>query len=487
MKRQVVVLFVVVILFVGLMPMQNAFAQVGAVTGGIKDNPGTWYVGEGLKKGDYFSYEVCHVDFQECRNFELDIWVEGDVSVGSEEKWLVRAVVYDGSFVITGTMELGKVAPEPTGGTPELSKYRGAFKTSIVWLSAFANANEPKQFNKPSWGKIANIGGEQIIPTEMQTISVPAGTYETALITWKTGGQTSKVWVLDGFPFPIKAETWTHVSEGIPPPEYRFKLLDYKENVPNNPFANVVPNFPGAIKEGCPKTIDLKSVKHSTKNFSYLLHVKYGPETPTSGCQITWFINFLNQFDETEFLNQVQYDILVVDDNLKPLRSIAGEEGQNFLYSPSGQVHRTTVVKEDAGIAHYVIWIYGLAPEYVVPSEAPDYLQIDIPITGSTPGVPPSIPPPPPSSSSVPSWIKTTAGFWVDGFSSDGEFVNAIQFLINEGVIVIPPTVSGQSTGTEIPSWIKTTTGFWVDGFSSDKEFVSAIQWLIENGIMRIA
>ena len=467
------------------MPLQNAFSQVGAITGGIKDNPGTWYVGEGLKKGDYFSYEVCHVDYQECRNFEIDFWVEGDISVGTEQKWLVHAVVYDGAFVIPGTMELGKIAPEPTGGTPELSKYRGAFKTSIVWLSAFANANEPKQFNKPSWGKIANIGGEQIIPTEMQTISVPGGTYETALITWKTGGQTSKVWVLDGFPFPIKAETWTHVSEGIPPPEYRFKLLDYKQNVQKNPFSNVVAKLPGTIKEGCPKNVELTTLKHSTENFSYLLHVKYGPKNPISGCNITWFINFLNQFDETEFLTQVQFDILVVDDNLKPLRSIAQEEGRNFLYSPSGQVHRTTIVNEIEGTAHYVIWIYGLAPEFVVPSTSPDYLRIDIPITGSA-GAPtlPELPTPTPK---VPDWIKTTAGFWVDDFSSDGEFINAIQFLINEGVIVIPPTPSGQSSGAEIPSWIKTTTGFWVDGFSSDDEFVNAIQWLIQNGIMRIA
>lgn len=92
-----------------------------------------------------------------------------------------------------------------------------------------------------------------------------------------------------------------------------------------------------------------------------------------------------------------------------------------------------------------------------------------------------------PPSVEVPSWIQTTAGFWVDGFSSDGEFVNAIEFLIKEGVIVIPPTASGGETAAEIPSWIKTTTGYWVDGFTSDKEFVTAIQWLIENDIMRIA
>ena len=465
--------------------MENAFAQGDILTEGIKDNPGSWYVGEGLKKGDQFSYRVCHINYKECADFEMNIWVQGDITVGSEKKWLVQTVVYDGAFVIPGTMELGKIAPEPTGGSEVLSKYRGAFKTSIVWLSAFANADKPKEFSRPSWGKIANIGGQQIIPTEMQTISVPAGTFETALITWKTGGYTSEVWVLDDFPFPIKAETFTHVSSGIPPPEYQFQLLDYKENVQTNPFAGITAKLPDVVKEGCPKYYDLVSVKRTTINYGYLLEVKYGPENPSPGCAIEWFINFKKPAAETEFLNQVQYDIWVVDDDdnftIPPLRSIADEEGRNFLYSPSGQIHRNTIVTENAGNSHYVIWIYGLAPEFVVPSTSPDYLQIDIPISGSS-----ILTPTPTPSDEVPGWIKTTAGFWVDGFSSDNEFVNAIQFLINEGVIVIPQTASGGVSTAEIPSWIKTTTGFWVDGFSSDKEFVSAIQWLIENGILKI-
>jgi len=410
--------------------MQNAFAQTDVLTEGIKDNPGSWWVGEGLKKGDQFSYRMCHVDYKECSDFEMNIWVEGDITVVTETKWLVQVVVYDGAFVILGTMELGKIAPEPTGGSAELSKYRGAFKTSIVWLSAFANANEPKEFSKPSWGKIANIGGQQIIPQEMQTISVPAGTYETALITWKTGGQTSKVWVLDEFPFPIKAETFTHVSSGIPPPEYQFQLLDYKENVQTNPFAGIEAILPDVIKEGCPQYYDLVSVKRTTINFAYLLEVKYGPENPSSGCAIEWFINFKKPADETEFLNQVQFDILVVDENLTPIRSVAEEEGSDFLYSPSGQVHRNTIVTENGGTSHYVIWIYGLAPKFVVPSTEPDWLQIDIPISGSfTPTPTPTV--------EVPSWIKTTAGFWVDGFSSDTEFVNAIQWLIENGIMKI--------------------------------------------------
>ncbi len=87
----------------------------------------------------------------------------------------------------------------------------------------------------------------------------------------------------------------------------------------------------------------------------------------------------------------------------------------------------------------------------------------------------------------IPSWLKTTVGYWADGVSSDGEFVNAIKFLIEDGIIQIPPTTQGTGNTDQIPSWLKTTVGYWSDGVSSDGEFVNAIKFLIENGLMTIS
>jgi len=70
------------------------------------------------------------------------------------------------------------------------------------------------------------------------------------------------------------------------------------------------------------------TVKSNSKNADYQLHVFYSPEDPVQGCPMKWQVKFLNKFQETEFLNQVQYDFLVVDDNLKPLRSLAQEQGR---------------------------------------------------------------------------------------------------------------------------------------------------------------
>jgi hypothetical protein len=87
----------------------------------------------------------------------------------------------------------------------------------------------------------------------------------------------------------------------------------------------------------------------------------------------------------------------------------------------------------------------------------------------------------------IPSWLKTTVGYWADGVSSDGEFINAIKFLIEDGIIQIPATTQGTGNTDQIPSWLKTTVGYWADGVSSDGEFINTIKFLIENGLMTIS
>jgi hypothetical protein len=93
--------------------------------------------------------------------------------------------------------------------------------------------------------------------------------------------------------------------------------------------------------------------------------------------------------------------------------------------------------------------------------------------------------------SKIPSWIKTNAGWWAEGQISDNDFVQAMQYLIKEGIITIPATEgegsSDSSAGSsEIPSWIKTNAGWWAEGKITDNDFVQAMQYLITNGIIKI-
>lgn len=46
------------------------------------------------------------------------------------------------------------------------------------------------------------------------------------------------------------------------------------------------------------------------------------------------------------------------------------------------------------------------------------------------------------STVNVPSWIQNVAGFWSSGDVSDDEFVNAMTFLVEEGIMDLPNVVS---------------------------------------------
>ena len=85
----------------------------------------------------------------------------------------------------------------------------------------------------------------------------------------------------------------------------------------------------------------------------------------------------------------------------------------------------------------------------------------------------------------VPAWIKNNAGWWAAGSIDDDSFLNGISYLIQNGIIVIPPTDAGTEGGT-VPEWVKNTAGWWADGTIDDGTFVNAIQYLIKEGLIQV-
>jgi len=86
----------------------------------------------------------------------------------------------------------------------------------------------------------------------------------------------------------------------------------------------------------------------------------------------------------------------------------------------------------------------------------------------------------------IPSWVKNVAGFWHDGSINDASFLEGISYLIQNNIIVIPPTdASSESSGT-VPEWVKNTAGWWADGTIDDGTFVNAIQYLIKQGLIQV-
>ena len=86
----------------------------------------------------------------------------------------------------------------------------------------------------------------------------------------------------------------------------------------------------------------------------------------------------------------------------------------------------------------------------------------------------------------IPDWVKNTAGWWATDAISETEFVNAITFLVNEGIISVS-TLNDEETNTGgVPDWVKNTAGWWATDAISETEFVNAITFLVNVGIISV-
>jgi len=86
----------------------------------------------------------------------------------------------------------------------------------------------------------------------------------------------------------------------------------------------------------------------------------------------------------------------------------------------------------------------------------------------------------------IPDWVKNTADWWADGQIPDSAFLQGIQFLIKEEIIIVQiPTVDSEAV-EEVPGWVKNTAGWWAEGKIHDITFVGAIKYLLSQGIITV-
>jgi hypothetical protein len=87
----------------------------------------------------------------------------------------------------------------------------------------------------------------------------------------------------------------------------------------------------------------------------------------------------------------------------------------------------------------------------------------------------------------IPTFFKNVASWWSDGLIDDFEFVDGIEYLINEGIIEIPNLSQNTSSNENtIPDWVRQNIGWWTNDLTSDTELVNSIQYLVEKGIIQV-
>ncbi len=474
-----------------------SYGQDAQTSNGVNID-GTWYLGEGLKKGDYFEYSLCEINLNDCSPITLKIWIKGEIQNVSETLWDAKVLVNDDDKVIKGSLGLGKTTPEPIIFDDELSDYAIASRSSLMWLSAFATANEndrihgPQEFRASTWGDLGPVGGgtnAHLNPNRVETIDTPMGVVDAIVLGWY-GSNDNEITIVDNFPFPIKAITYAGINVENAPIMYQFDLLNYKESINDDPFKDIEETIQKEELLNCStKFFDYESGRISTNTYSMMIQYNYSPETPIEGCNIDWKINFISKYNDMEILDQIHYDIWVVDENGNKLRSYAQEIGKNNLFNEFGQVHHLIPVNEKAGLVRYAIFVHGTGAE----QENPDvsmagYAIIEINVEKNpllekfnevNNDVKTNI-------VEIPEWIKNNAGWWAEGIIDDEAFVNGIQYLVKEKIIQISSiTQESSSENNKIPEWIKNNAGWWAEGIIDDEAFVNGIQYLIEHGIIQ--
>ncbi|MEO2221218.1 MAG: matrixin family metalloprotease [Nitrosopumilus sp.] len=87
----------------------------------------------------------------------------------------------------------------------------------------------------------------------------------------------------------------------------------------------------------------------------------------------------------------------------------------------------------------------------------------------------------------VPDWVKDTTNWWTLTKISDQDFLNSLEYMIENNIIKIPENIVFENEKElKMLSWIRNNLSIWSQNASSDDEFFKSTQWLIKNKLINI-
>jgi hypothetical protein len=219
----------------------SALTYQGSIRSAYAQN--NWYIGKGVQANTYYTYKIQDHDTKQGQPFLMTIYFKQFNSTGSY--WIVPTTVVFQGKVYNGTLHLSDLDLTPLGSSkipPEMKDFVAGYKDSLAWLSAFV----PKpglSLTAPYWGKIAAIGGSAIAPTGSAKITVPAGTFNTTVVSWHYGVDNN-IYVNPNMPYPVKAQTFAATTGGSPPIQYAFELQATGHGQPPVPKSQLITPTP---------------------------------------------------------------------------------------------------------------------------------------------------------------------------------------------------------------------------------------------------
>jgi len=197
-----------------------------------------------------------------------------------------------------------------------------------------------------------------------------------------------------------------------------------------------------------------------TENAQFKINLSWKPQNIKSGSSTTFYFQILDAFLLDRPVS-VSYDLSIFHDGEK----IAQDSGVS--------VAGPNVVKFN--VPNDITGVITLQFENLNGSDLADAV---LPVVVDRVSI----------EASIPVWVKNNAGWWAEGQIDDSSFLQGIQYLIQEGIMIIPPTETTEdSESQEVPSWIKNNAGWWAEGQIDDETFVSGIQYLIKVGVIKVS
>lgn len=272
-----------------------------------------WYLGKGAKENTYYTYKIQDHETNQGQPFTMTIYFKDYNDTG--KYWVAPVFVVDKGRVFNGTFHLSDLDLTALGSSvipPEMSPYRSAYANTIQWLESFV-PKPGQSLSAVNWGKIGSIGGSPVNPGGAAKVTVPAGAYDTTLISYHKGVD-NRIWINRDLPYPVKAETYADVTTGNPPIQYTYDLQATGQGQPPAPQSQVeVPKPP---------------LKIQTARGSYIIQLLWEPEVIHVGLPVEFGTIFTNAAEK--LVSGVRYGFKVTESDgtvLKDLKNQRADDG----------------------------------------------------------------------------------------------------------------------------------------------------------------
>ena len=194
-----------------------------------------------------------------------------------------------------------------------------------------------------------------------------------------------------------------------------------------------------------------------------------------AGDEIPFEFSFFDA--DGNLVNDVIYAFALVDPQGKQFNIVTGDNPEEYvgIKSPEGiATHMITIPDDSLYTINLVLTGEGFT-NYDTYFNSSQMFEVGISTVSSS------------SIISIPEWIKNNAKWWSAEEIDDKTFANGIEYMIKQGIIVVPATLgSMENTDAIIPDWVKNNAAWWANNQIDDSAFAQGIQYLIKEGIISV-